>query len=131
MLQRCGGKLQATRGIEAGHVFKLGAKYSDAVGATFLDRDGTAKPLIMGSYGIGTGRLMSCIIEQHHDDKGIIWPVSVARGSEYLYSGQVRTITVPAAGSTAYRRVAYTRPASSKDDSSRDSRISALGDCSW
>jgi len=75
---RCGGALVAERGIEAGHVFKLGTKYSAAVGATFLDSDGQSKPIIMGSYGIGTGRLMSIIVEQHHDDKGIIWPVSVA-----------------------------------------------------
>ncbi len=75
---RCGQPLVAERGIEAGHVFKLGTKYSAAVGATFLDSDGQSKPIIMGSYGIGTGRLMSIIVEQHHDDKGIIWPVSVA-----------------------------------------------------
>ncbi|MGC9361220.1 MAG: proline--tRNA ligase, partial [Anaerolineae bacterium] len=74
----CGGTLQSVRGIEAGHVFKLGTKYSEAMGATFQDQDGVAKPLVMGCYGIGTGRLMSCIIEQHHDDYGIIWPVSVA-----------------------------------------------------
>jgi prolyl-tRNA synthetase len=74
----CGGTLKSVRGIEAGHVFKLGTKYSKAMGATFQDQDGIAKPLVMGCYGIGTGRLMSCIIEQHHDDYGIIWPVSVA-----------------------------------------------------
>jgi len=75
---QCGGTLKVSRGIEVGHLFKLGTKYSDAVGATFLDQDGQAKPLIMGSYGIGVGRLMAAVIEQHHDDKGIIWPVSIA-----------------------------------------------------
>ena len=75
---RCGGALRASRGIEAGHVFKLGTKYSAAVGANFLDKDGESKPMIMGSYGIGAGRLLSIIVEQHHDDKGIIWPVAVA-----------------------------------------------------
>jgi len=64
----------------------LGTKYSAAVGATVLDRDGIAKPLVMGSYGIGTGRLMACIIEQHHDDKGIIWPTSVAPFQVHIVS---------------------------------------------
>ena len=75
---RCRAALRAERGIEAGHLFKLGTKYSAAVGATYLDKDGKSKPIVMGSYGIGTGRLMSIIVEQHHDEKGIIWPLSVA-----------------------------------------------------
>mgnify|MGYP005857398827 CR=1 FL=1 len=75
---QCGGRLRVSKGIEVGHLFKLGTKYSEAVGATFLDRDGQARPIIMGSYGIGTGRLMAAVIEQHHDDKGIIWPVNIA-----------------------------------------------------
>jgi len=83
---RCSARLRATRGIEAGHVFKLGTKYSEAVGATFLDRDGASKPVVMGSYGIGTGRLLSCIIEQHHDERGIIWPVSVTPFHVHLVS---------------------------------------------
>jgi len=102
---RCGGTLQTTRGIEAGHVFKLGTKYSDAVGATFLDRDGVAKPLIMGSYGIGTGRLMSCIIEQHHDDKGIIWPVSVAPCQVHIVSLGTNKPEVLEAADALYARL--------------------------
>jgi prolyl-tRNA synthetase len=102
---RCGGALQATRGIEAGHVFKLGTKYSAAVGATFLDRDGVAKPLIMGSYGIGTGRLLSCIIEQHHDDKGIIWPVSVAPCQVHIVSLGTNKPEVVAAADALYQRL--------------------------
>ena len=74
----CGGRLTMSRGIEVGHLFKLGTKYSEAVGATFLDQTGEAKPLVMGSYGIGVGRLMAAVIEQHHDEQGIIWPVSLA-----------------------------------------------------
>ena len=74
----CGAPIRAARGIEVGHVFKLGTKYSDAVGADFLDKDGKSKPIIMGSYGIGTGRLMASVIEQSHDEKGIIWPTSIA-----------------------------------------------------
>lgn len=66
------------RGIEVGNIFQLGTKYSEALGATFLDENGVAKPLVMGSYGIGITRTISAIVEQNHDDKGIIWPVVVA-----------------------------------------------------
>ncbi len=82
----CQGTLRTSRGIEIGHLFILGTKYSDGVGATFLDKDGQPKPIVMGSYGIGTGRLAASIIEQHHDDKGIIWPVSVAPYHVHLVS---------------------------------------------
>jgi len=83
---QCGSVLQSTRGIEMGHLFKLGTRYSDAVGARFLDKDGKERPIVMGSYGIGTGRLMSVIIEQHHDERGIIWPASVAPYQLHLLS---------------------------------------------
>jgi prolyl-tRNA synthetase len=84
--ERCGGRLSVARGIEVGHLFALGTKYSKAMEATFLDQNGRAKPLIMGCYGIGLGRLMACIIEQHHDGKGIIWPPSVAPWPIHLLS---------------------------------------------
>ncbi len=74
----CGSKLLFTRGIEVGHVFKLGTFFSERLRATFLDPDGVGRPIFMGSYGIGIGRLLAAVIEQNHDDKGIIWPVSVA-----------------------------------------------------
>lgn len=74
----CGQPLQAKRGVEVGNIFKLGTRYSDALGCTFLDRDGRAKPVIMGSYGIGAGRLLSCVAEEHHDAQGLRWPVTVA-----------------------------------------------------
>ncbi len=74
----CGKELRLTRGIELGHIFKLGTKYSEALGATFLDREGQKRPLFMGCYGIGTGRLMAAVIEQSHDEHGIIWPSSIA-----------------------------------------------------
>ena len=75
---KCGSKLVAMRGIEVGHVFKLGTFFSQRLGATFLDRDGKERPIIMGCYGIGIGRMLAAAIEQHHDDKGIIWPVPIA-----------------------------------------------------
>jgi prolyl-tRNA synthetase len=74
----CGGALTFHTAIEVGHIFKLGTKYSEALDATFLDDDGQEKPLIMGSYGIGPARVMATIVEQSHDDNGIIWPRSVA-----------------------------------------------------
>lgn len=74
----CDGTLLATRGIEVGQIFQLGTKYSDAFGATFVDEDGEVKPYIMGTYGIGVSRTAASAIEQHHDNSGIIWPISIA-----------------------------------------------------
>jgi prolyl-tRNA synthetase len=74
----CGGRLLEQTAIELGHIFKLGTFYSVRFGASFLDEDGEEKPLVMGSYGIGPARTMAAIVEQHHDDKGIAWPRSVA-----------------------------------------------------
>lgn len=75
---RNGRPLHFRKCIEVGHVFKLGTKYSEAMGATFLDHNGKATPFIMGCYGIGLNRIMAAAIEASHDDKGIIWPMSIA-----------------------------------------------------
>ena len=75
---RCGGKIQFARGIEVGHVFKLGTKYSQAMKAAYLDKDGQEKIMIMGCYGIGIGRTVAACIEQNYDKDGIIWPVPLA-----------------------------------------------------
>jgi prolyl-tRNA synthetase len=80
----CGSPLRASRGVEVGNIFKLGTRYSDSLGATFLDKDGQARPIIMGSYGIGVGRLLACLAEHHHDDNGLTWPISVAPYHVYL-----------------------------------------------
>jgi prolyl-tRNA synthetase len=74
----CGSPLRTTRGVEVGNIFRLGTKFSEAAGANFLDEDGQQRPVVMGSYGIGVGRLMACIVEEHHDDRGIRWPAAVA-----------------------------------------------------
>ena len=74
----CGAPITIARGTEVGHIFKLGTKYSAAMNANFIDEDGKEKPFVMGCYGIGVTRTMASIIEQHHDDNGIIWPLSVA-----------------------------------------------------
>ncbi|MFA5083911.1 MAG: proline--tRNA ligase [Candidatus Paceibacterota bacterium] len=75
---KCGGKISSGRAIENGHVFKLGTKYSEKLGAYFVDKDGSRKPVIMGCYGIGLGRLMASAVEAHNDAKGIIWPEEIA-----------------------------------------------------
>jgi prolyl-tRNA synthetase len=74
----CGGTLRVQTAIEVGHIFKLGTFHSKAFGATFLDEDGREKPLVMGSYGIGLARTMAAIVEQCHDENGIVWPKAVA-----------------------------------------------------
>jgi prolyl-tRNA synthetase len=72
----CSQNLSITKGIEVGHIFQLGTSYSESLKATFLDRDGKSKPLVMGTYGIGVSRLVAVMIEQHHDDRGCIWSES-------------------------------------------------------
>jgi prolyl-tRNA synthetase len=74
----CGGPLRSERGVEMGNIFQLGTSFSEALGATVLDKDGKVRPIVMGSYGIGVGRLLACVAEQHHDEAGLIWPVTVA-----------------------------------------------------
>jgi prolyl-tRNA synthetase len=74
----CGGALQFETAIEVGHIFKLGTRYSEPLGATFLDEDGREKALVMGSYGIGPARAMAATVEQSHDENGIVWPQALA-----------------------------------------------------
>ncbi|MBO4538363.1 MAG: proline--tRNA ligase, partial [Erysipelotrichaceae bacterium] len=75
---RCGGRIRFQKGIEVGNTFKLGTKYSQAMNLYYQDATGTLQPVVMGSYGIGVGRSMAAVVEQHHDDNGIIWPLSIA-----------------------------------------------------
>ena len=75
---KCGGMIELKKGIEVGQVFKLGTKYSEKLGCTYLDRDGKTHPMVMGSYGIGITRTVAASIEQNHDKDGIIWPVAIA-----------------------------------------------------
>ncbi len=81
---KCSGKLLSTRGIEVGHVFKLGTVFSERLGALFIDSNGTSHPITMGCYGIGLDRLLAAAIEQNHDDNGIIWPLPIAPYHIYL-----------------------------------------------
>ncbi|MCX7839497.1 MAG: proline--tRNA ligase [Anaerolineae bacterium] len=83
---QCGNELYTSRGVEVGNIFKLGTRYSAAVGATYRDADGTEKPIVMGSYGIGSGRLLACVAEEHHDEHGLIMPITVAPYHVHLVS---------------------------------------------
>ena len=82
----CGGKLLFQVAIEVGHIFKLDTRYSEPLEARFLDEDGTEKTLVMGSYGIGLGRVMAAAIEQHHDELGIVWPAAIAPYDTHVVS---------------------------------------------
>ena len=75
---QCDAPLRLANGIEIGNIFKLGTKYTEALGATYLAEDGSRHPIVMGSYGIGLGRSLACVVEAHHDAKGITWPAAVA-----------------------------------------------------
>ncbi|MGH2513776.1 MAG: proline--tRNA ligase, partial [Candidatus Limnocylindrales bacterium] len=82
----CGHPVILRNGIEVGNIFKLGTRYTAALGATYLGEDGQAHPIVMGSYGIGLGRNVACIVEAHHDEKGIAWPDEVAPYRAHLVS---------------------------------------------
>jgi prolyl-tRNA synthetase len=100
---KCDGRLSLSRGIEVGHVFKLGTFISERFGASFLDNDGKSRPIVMGSYGIGLGRLLAAMVEQSHDDKGIIWPLSIAPYQVYLCPLSLDKPGVAATADKAYQ----------------------------
>jgi prolyl-tRNA synthetase len=94
----CGEPLRISRGVEVGNIFQLGTRYSEALGCNFLNAEGRTKPVIMGSYGIGIGRMLACIAEEHNDEHGLIWPISISPFSVHLVSlakgdGAVATAT--------------------------------------
>jgi prolyl-tRNA synthetase len=102
----CGSPVRLAKGIEIGNIFKLGTKYTEALGATFLAEDGSRRPVIMGSYGIGLGRALACVVEAHHDEKGIAWPVEVAPYRAHLVAiGASRDEAVRDAAELLYQRL--------------------------
>ncbi len=101
----CGTPLQATRGIEVGHVFKLGTFYSERLGANFLDDQGRQNPIIMGCYGIGVGRLLAGAIEQNHDDKGIVFPTPIAPYQVHLLALNTEDDQIRGAADDLYQRL--------------------------
>jgi len=102
---RCGGVFGAARGIEVGHIFKLGTAYSVKMQASFLDRENASKPLIMGCYGIGLGRLLAAAVEQNHDERGIIWPLPIAPYQVHICALDMENPDVVAAAETVYERL--------------------------
>lgn len=100
---QCGAALDVVRCIEAGHIFKLGRTYAEAMGVSVLDRDGVAQTPIMGSYGIGVGRAVAAIAESHHDDNGLIWPMTVAPYEVVVTVMSLKDEAVVAAGEQIYR----------------------------
>ena len=102
---QCEGTLAASRGVEIGNIFKLGTRYTEALGATFLNEDGKAQPIIMGSYGIGVGRLLACVAEEYHDDYGLIWPVTVAPYPVHLVVLPSKDGSAEAEGDRLYQKL--------------------------
>ena len=101
----CGTALVARRGIEVGHIFKLGTRYSEALGATFPDEDGAQKPIIMGCYGIGVGRLLAAAVENSHDERGMVLAPAIAPYDVQLVALNVRNEEVAQAAEAMYREL--------------------------
>lgn len=101
----CGGKISLTRGIEVGHIFKLGTKYTQALGCNYLDEEGKEKPMVMGCYGIGLNRSMAAIIEQNYDEYGIRWPMAVAPYHVIIVPVNVQDETVMKTAETLYEEL--------------------------
>jgi prolyl-tRNA synthetase len=99
----CDRLLESTRGVEVGHIFKLGTFYSESLGALYLDQHGQQHPIIMGCYGIGVGRLLAAAIEQNHDDKGIVFPTTVAPYQAHLVGLNLADAAVAAAAEQLYK----------------------------
>ena len=102
---RCGSPLESTRGIEVGHIFKLGTFFSETFGANYLDQEGQQRPIIMGCYGIGVGRLLAAAIEQNHDEKGITFPAPIAPYQVHLVGLNLADPDVAQAADQLYRRL--------------------------
>ena len=102
----CGSPVRLAQGIEVGNIFKLGSDFTEALGATYLAEDGTRRHPVMGSYGIGLGRAMACIVEAHHDERGIVWPAAVAPYRVHIVAiGAQRDPAVAEAAEALYARL--------------------------
>ncbi|PKB73169.1 MAG: proline--tRNA ligase [SAR202 cluster bacterium Io17-Chloro-G7] len=102
---QCGHVLEATRGVEVGHIFKLGTFFSEAMGALYLDDEGEQRPIIMGCYGIGVGRLLAAAVEQNHDEKGIHFPIPIAPYQVHLVGLNLSDEAVAAAADQLYAQL--------------------------
>ena len=99
----CGQPVRTSRGVEVGNIFKLGATYTEALGGHYLDHEGNQKPVIMGCYGIGSGRLLACVLEEHHDEQGIRFPMSIAPYQAHLVAMLHRAPEVAEVAERLYR----------------------------
>jgi prolyl-tRNA synthetase len=99
----CSQPVRTSRGVEVGNIFKLGTEYTEALGGLYLDRDGNQKPVIMGCYGIGSGRLLACVLEAHHDENGICFPISIAPYQVHLVAMLHRAPEVAEIADRLYR----------------------------
>ena len=97
--------MEAARGIEVGHIFKLGSFFSETLGAQYLDQEGQLRPMLMGCYGIGVGRLLAAAIEQNHDDKGIVFPAPIAPYQVHLVGLNLSNVDVADAAETLYQQL--------------------------
>ena len=120
-----GGALILRNGIEVGNIFKLGTTYTDAYGATYLGEDGAAHRILMGCYGIGVGRNVACIVEDHHDEKGIVWPAEVAPYAAHLV--EIGAARDPNVRETAERLHALARDAGARQEILWDDRDESPG----
>jgi prolyl-tRNA synthetase len=102
----CGADLRLVRGVEVGNIFQLGTRYTEALGATFLDAEGQSRPVVMGSYGIGMGRLLACLAEAHNDDRGLKLPITAAPYEVYLVSLSGRDTSLDEQAEELYRSLA-------------------------
>ncbi|MDD9267698.1 proline--tRNA ligase [Paenibacillus sp. GCM10023248] len=101
----CGNPLSFAKGIEVGHVFKLGTKYSTSLGATIAGENGSNEPIIMGCYGIGVSRVLAAVIEQNHDERGIVWPSAIAPFDIHLLTVQMKDETQQRVSEELYRQL--------------------------
>ena len=133
------GVLAIQRGIEVGHIFLLGTKYSDAMKATYLDETGKPQVFVMGCYGIGVTRLLGAAIEQNHDERGIVWPASMApfaggRRAPSATTAAPRCRPPPTACTTSWRRPASTSCSTTAASARRDVRrlgTDRRAACAW
>jgi prolyl-tRNA synthetase len=102
---QCNAPLEATRGVEVGHIFKLGTSYSETFGAMYLDQEGQQHPITMGCYGIGVGRLLAAAIEQNHDERGIVFPAPIAPYQVHMVGLNMTDEAVAAAADKLYREL--------------------------
>jgi prolyl-tRNA synthetase len=119
----CAGTLKSKKGIELGHVFKLGTSFSSKLGAMYLDNEGQSKPIVMGCYGIGIGRLLAGVLEHNHDDKGILFPPEISPYQVYLCTLNHENANVAKEGELLYKALTKAKIETFFDDRTESSGV--------